>query len=284
MVTDAEKSMAATLAAFFVAHRAEIVAPLLAAYKPTTGKQAHHAPSVQPGAAQCACHACKSPAGGGLDLEVQQELDRLLLKLDITSFEDLPAQVQADLLKVAKSGALLGAEQLASDMSAEAYDSLVNLVNERAVALAADRSAAMVGMKWVDGELIPNPNTLWRIDEGTRALIRSDVSQALQEGWSNSSLADTLMDPKHAAFSEARANMVARTELAKMDMQANTAAWKESGLVQEKIWLLAQNPCDQCTANAEQGAIPIDDEFDGGEMEPPQHPNCSCDLAPVVGD
>jgi hypothetical protein len=92
------------------------------------------------------------------------------------------------------------------------------------------------------------------------------------------------MDPDHAAFSEARASMVARTELAKMDMEANAASWKESGLVSEKIWLLAQNPCDTCEGNAQQGAIPLDDSFDSGDMEPPAHPNCSCDLAPVVGD
>ena len=276
--------MGAVLAAFFAAHRKRILAPLLRAYESGTGKRACSAPSVEPGAVQCAGHGHKSPVGGGLDLSTQEELDRLLLTLDVSAFVDLPEKVQTMLESVATDGATLGAEQLSGLMDQEAFESLVKLVNERAVALAAERSAAMVGMKWVDGVLIENPNAVWSIAEGTRELIRSDVAQALQEGWSNSRLADALMDPDHAAFSEARANMVARTELAKMDMEANAASWKESGLVEQKIWLLAQNPCDICEGNARQGPIPVNDAFESGDDAPPVHPNCSCDVAAVVPD
>lgn len=274
--------MAATLAAFLRSHQAEIVKPLLAAYGPGGGKGLGPGSFVEPAPASCGCHGHKSPVGGGLDLQIQQEVDKLLLKLDLGSFEDLPAEIQGAIETVAKDGAKLGAEQLSGEMSKEEFDKLVHLVNERAVAIAEDRAASLVGKKWVDGELVDNPNAAWRIDESTRTLIRGDVSQALQEGWTNDELAKSLMDS--AAFSESRALMVARTELAKADMEANAASWKESGLVAEKIWLLAQEPCDVCTANAEQGAIPLEDAFSSEDTEPPAHPNCSCDLAPVVGD
>ena len=155
------------------------------------------------------------------------------MTLDLAAFVDLPEKVQAMLEAVATDGAKLGAEQLSGLLDSDAFDSLVRLVNERAVALAADRAAAMVGMKWVDGVLVENPNALWSISESTRELIRGDVSQALQEGWSNTRLRDALMDPENAAFSEYRASMVASTELANMDLEANRAAWRESGIVRK---------------------------------------------------
>lgn len=50
-----------------------------------------------------------------------------------------------------------------------------------------------------------------------------------------------------------------------------------------KKWVTdGPEPCKACQANADQGAIPVGDEFAGGVDGPPQHPNCECHLAQTV--
>lgn len=182
-------------------------------------------------------------------------------------------------------------EDLVKDSGAEALvqvgiadDSrIVNLVNERAVAWAQNRAAEMVGMKYnAAGELVENPNAQWRIDESTRDLLRGDVTTALEEGWSNDRLADEL--ESSYAFSGDRSETIARTETANADVQGNLQAWQESGLVVGKEWITGAACCDEC-AELDGVVVGLDDDFpnDGGDG-PPAHPNCRCDVKPVLAD
>ena len=45
---------------------------------------------------------------------------------------------------------------------------------------------------------------------------------------------------------------------------------------------MGDDACDECVANAEQGAIGLEDEFLSGDDAPPAHPNCRCDVLPVL--
>ena len=63
------------------------------------------------------------------------------------------------------------------------------------------------------------------------------------------------------------------------------AAAKDSGVVKTKSWLLGsehdndQNDVpDECDDAANDGEIPIDEEFSSGDQAPPNHPNCSCSV------
>lgn len=160
-------------------------------------------------------------------------------------------------------------------------ESIVNLANPRALAWAEARAAELVGMKWVGGELIPNPDASWRIDDSTRTLLRGYVVDAIDEGWSNARLASEIGDA--FAFSDARAEMIARTETAYADVAGNMVAYEESGLVQRKEWLIAQDQyCDDCAANAAAGPVPLRGTFPSGSYAPPEHPNCRCDVVPVI--
>ncbi len=257
-----EEAYARVLAAFLTDHKASIIKPLLEAYTPLpdNGNKSFKA----------------------TDKEIEKEIERLILKLDLRSFEDLPPKLQKIYKDMAEDGMVLTIEQFRDTMDEEAFAATLKLVNERAVQMAKDFSAQLVGKKWVDGELVDNPNAYWRIDESTREMIRNDVSTALQEGWTNERLAKELMDPDHAAFSSARAQMVARTEMADVDIQANQAAWRLTDMVKEKIWLLSSDPCELCEENAAVGQIGFDEDFPNGD--PPVHPNCSCDVAAVVED
>jgi len=50
-----------------------------------------------------------------------------------------------------------------------------------------------------------------------------------------------------------------------------------------KRWVLAPEACPICEANADQGAIPVDDDFDSGDGYPPAHPNCRCAVTAARG-
>jgi SPP1 gp7 family putative phage head morphogenesis protein len=196
------------------------------------------------------------------------------------SWDDLPVQVEAVLKPMAEAGAQDALKQLEITSGID-----FDVVNEAAVAWAKDRSAELVGMKYVDGELVPNPRAEWSIEETTRDTIRDLVAQATEEGWSMDDLASRIASD--AAFSDERAMTIARTESATADVQGNMTAYREArdqiGVVVMKEWITAGDDLvsEDCAGNGEQGPIDLDDEFQSGASAPPEHPNCRCDVLPV---
>jgi hypothetical protein len=145
------------------------------------------------------------------------------------------------------------------------------------------RAAELVGMRYDgNGDLVPNPNAKWAITDGTRDLLAGDIDTAFKEGWTTDQLANALEE--NYAFSESRANTIARTEIARADMEGSMQAYRDSGVVAAKKWLLAEEPCEICQANAEDGIIDLDELFSSGDDAAPAHPNCECDVSPVVED
>lgn len=197
------------------------------------------------------------------------------------SFADLVPEIIDTLKAIAGEGVKAAAAQIQlRDVDA------TKLAFGRAEAWATDRAAELVGMKWVDGELVQNPNPEWSITETTRDMIRSDVAQAIEDGWSNQQLAQAIQD--NVAFDDSRAEMIARTETAFADIQGNKATYeaaKNSGIDIRWQWVTAGDDLvsDECEMN--DGAIrEIGDQFPSGATEPPQHPRCRCDVVPVVDD
>jgi SPP1 gp7 family putative phage head morphogenesis protein len=184
-----------------------------------------------------------------------------------------------DLLEeITQSG---GAEALAQ-IGFAADESITNQLNEYALDYARERSAEMVGKRWVDGELVDNPNAEWVISETTRDLLRADIADAIEEGLSNDDLADLLAE--NYAFSDERAETIARTETAYADVAGNLNAYRESGQVSNKRWLTAPDCCDECL-ELDGEVVGLEEDFpnDGGDG-PPLHPNCRCDVLPVLTD
>lgn len=159
----------------------------------------------------------------------------------------------------------------------------LNQVNELALKYARERAASMLGKSYdAAGNLIDNPNASYRIDESTRELVRADVTRALTEGVSNDVLADRLAESY--GFSDARAEMIARTEMTFADVQGNLTAYAESGVVEGKQWLASAGCCDDCQA-LDGVVVALDEDFpDDGGNGPPLHPNCECDVLPVLPD
>lgn len=157
------------------------------------------------------------------------------------------------------------------------------LANQKAIDYANERAAELVGMKWQNGELIENPSPLYSITESTRDMLRSKVTQAMEDGWSNDTLAEEIK--ADYAFSDERAESIARTETAIADVEGNVAAYEESGLVEYKQWLTAPGCCPKCAALSDV-IIPLNDYFVAGSFRKnaPLHPHCRCDVLPVLKD
>lgn len=157
----------------------------------------------------------------------------------------------------------------------------IDQANEKAIEYARSRAAEMVGKRVLeDGTLTDNPNANWSITESTRDRIRDLVTKAEQEGWSNAQLADQI--DENGALGAARAEMIARTETRIADTAGNMIAYRESGVVEMKAWILGEEACDECQGNADEGEIGIDESFSDGSDCAPAHPNCACDTVPRI--
>lgn len=156
-----------------------------------------------------------------------------------------------------------------SGRAAARYEDTLEQVNEEAVSWARQYSADRVTA----------------IQQTTRDDIRAAVLIGIQNGDSVDDLAESIQGL--TAFSDYRSEMIARTELAFANVQGNLIAYRATG-VQKKEWITdPDEPCESCQALSGQ-VVGIDEQFsspDYGSLDgPPAHPNCECDVVPVVAE
>ena len=182
----------------------------------------------------------------------------------------LADDVESYLAAVAAAGGRLAADQLDATLP----DAFGDNMRQAAQDWAADRAAEMVGMRREGDFLVPNPNAQWRIDDTTRDMIQAYVTSAIEDGDSTDELAERLSNS--FAFSDERAEMIARTEIAKADSEGAIIGWKTSTLVKAKSWLTAEDDLvsEECAANEDAGVVELDWDYGDGVTAPPQHPNC----------
>lgn len=188
------------------------------------------------------------------------ELDELLAQVSFDDVEDLEASVAEVLADMYKDGSKEAFIQVAGSFS----DDQLDLVNDWAVRWAEDRAAVLVT----------------RVTEATKEMLRSDVAQALEEGMSNDKLAELI--EANYGFSAERSMTIARTETAYADIEGNMQAYKHVG-VDSKEWVTGAECCDECK-DLDGKIVQLNEEFDGGVSAPPLHPNCRCDVLPILGD
>lgn len=138
------------------------------------------------------------------------------------------------------------------------------------------------------------------VNSTTVVRMRSLLEDGLQAGETVDQLSARI---ENLGYDPARSEMIARTESARAYMQGQEEAWKQSGVVKGKKWILAPDACEFCRAAAAQYAdapIPLGQSFypqgatlagdQGGTMlldyssvdGPPLHPQCRCALVPVL--
>jgi hypothetical protein len=215
------------------------------------------------------------------DEDIKKLVDKILADIDLDGYSiQVIEALRDDILQAFKQGGLSGLDLIGMQNDR----SIVKLVNDKAVDFARDRAAALVGMSWDSDSktFVPNPNADMSITETTRESLRAIVTQALEDGSSTDDLSSLIRESY--GFSDARAEMIARTELAFAHTQGNMDAWNDSGVVDGKESILADtHPIeDECNENADAGVIPLNETFPSGDMAPPYHPNCLCSLSPVL--
>jgi hypothetical protein len=206
-------------------------------------------------------------ANGDDPRDIDEIVDAVMAELDWHSLVDI---VEPDLLMAAIEGADIGI----SDLSITDQD-VISAVNEVARDYASNRSAEMVGMKRVDGELVPNPRAEMRIDESTRNMVRQSIKDAFSDETKVSDLAAAIRES--GAFSQARADLIAENEVRQAQVRGNLASWEASGVVQEFRWQLSGDHtcCDICDKFAEEGPYPLDQ---AEQMLDETHVLCACIL------
>lgn len=119
------------------------------------------------------------------------------------------------------------------------------------------------------------------IDETTQTDIQTIIGRQASEGLSTDEVRALIRDAMGTL--PARAEMIARTETATAAEMGNHLAWRASGVVDRKEWLLGPSPCPECQAiHAANSIVDLDGEFAPGILHPPAHPSCTCATAPVL--
>jgi SPP1 gp7 family putative phage head morphogenesis protein len=195
-----------------------------------------------------------------LQKTVEDDVARILQSLDTSGWQQLIGQLAPILERLVREGAEAGFGQVGMVADVER---MLTLTNDFAITYARERA----------GELIT------QIGESTRRMIRDDIVRALEAGDSNDVLATVLR--QGYAFSPERAEMIARTETAYADVEGNLEAYRQSNVVQSKKWITGAGCCDLCD-ELNGTIVPLAGAFPGGRPGPPLHPNCRCDIVPVL--
>lgn len=213
------------------------------------------------------------------DASVVIDLDAMVADLDI-DWRPIIGATEDDIQAMYADA---GQETLAM-IGVEDRSALVDQVSERSVTWAQDRSAELVGKRVLsNGDIVDNPDAKWAIDESTRTMIRDKITDVLATNAGSDEIIRALEED--FAFSPERADMVSRTEVA----YANSSASRDArgmaravGVKLKKQWIVGQDPCDECSENADAGAIDDEETFPSGDDDTPAHPNCECAVIPVV--
>lgn len=209
-------------------------------------------------------------AGMGKALDPAEQLMRDVLEaLDIEGMsKDIADELYPAMRKAFKKSSAASSKEILGKTPTE----LVRQLDEKALRYARKRAAELVGA--TGGE--------WSISEATKDGLRKVVGRAVQEGWSPSVLQREIEESY--PFSAGRAEIIARTELAFAHVQGNVEGWRVTGKVEGKRSLLGDlhDHDDECDDNAEAGVVDLEDSFPSGDKFPPYHPNCVCDVVPVL--
>jgi len=138
------------------------------------------------------------------------------------------------------------------------------------------------------------------IDKTTLKDLRKTLSDGADKGEGIHKLQKRVMSVYDKA-NDARAESIARTEVIKASNYATEEGWKQSGVVEGKEWLTAEDErvCPWCNYMDEKSEtlklgkswfksgdkLTVDNqttEFDSNIPHPPLHPRCRCTIVPVL--
>lgn len=215
------------------------------------------------------------------DEDQAAKIERLLQELHLAGIEATRKEAAQILAQMAQNGGQVAFAQVGFYGKAvgREFDELAAAGLLTADELAIVSQVNKLAVEWTENRAA---ELVKEISEATRDYLRADVAQAEAEGWSTAQLSQALQE--NYGFSEGRSNTIARTEIGQADVEGNMMAYRESGVVEGKEWILGSEHTDddECTENAAAGVIPLDEAFPSGDQNPLAHPNCVCDVLPVL--
>lgn len=203
-----------------------------------------------------------------------EEILKAIMKALADEWRELGDESELPIADAALAGAAAGSAQV------EINDTdLIGKINAVARDWAAKRAAELVGMRRDDdGNLIQNPDAKWAISDTTRDKLRKIIKDVFaEESPKLSDIEDRI--EQSGIFSDQRASMIARTEIARAQTQGNLDSWRHSGLVKTVEWILSadHDHDDECDQFAENSPYVIDEVPDL-----PAHVNCQCQI--ILGE
>ena len=239
--------------------------------------------------------------------------EKVIDKASITLFDQMEAEILANLPKAIKEFVVDKAIQQNKLLDTVAntalwFKTLLPFIQD-IYQEQGDKALAFLGVgQQFD---IDDPLIAKQIDTQMRRLSKSVVretivkvskqlNQGIAKGESITQLRKRIMN-SFKTLTPFRANLIARTETLNAANGAQLSAWKQSGVVVEKIWYTAQDDrvCPYCrplhgkTVGIETNFFKKGASFLGEAKrplpinyrdiaEPPLHPQCRCTLIPVV--
>ena len=155
--------------------------------------------------------------------------------------------------------------------------------------------AGIEALKLVDSEQVYTPFEIQktvrkRVEKFAESMVKTDkdklidiITEGVQGGSSIPEISGKIRDT-FADYSKTQADRIVRTEVSSAASTAQIDAWGQSGVVVGKEWIVS-DPCPECEpydgkiVGLEKGFYGESEFADG---DPPLHPNCKCDIIPVL--
>ena len=214
------------------------------------------------------------------------------VKLDLSTYQKVLAKHYADMY-------VLGQSEAAENMANRAQKGPVATATSKPKLnpkgqVIFDPSFSINWDNWVPGNaaaaaLISKPGGLKQLldkadvqSEGIAKygydLIGTTVANGIANGDTPTQIGNAIAD---AISSPERALTIAITEGQRAKISANVDSYAANGV--EQIEWTTNDPCPECEAN-DGKIVTLGDDFPSGDQQPPAHPNCQCDVIPVMPD
>jgi len=125
--------------------------------------------------------------------------------------------------------------------------------------------------KALDGLMKNQAQILKGLDKTTLSLIATSIQQGIISG---ADIGDVTSQINALVNNPARLNMILLTESVRAYNAGILGVYDQAGISQFN-WICTETACEQC--EAEEGVHDM-----GDDVQPPLHPNCQCEITPVV--
>ena len=169
--------------------------------------------------------------------------------------------------------ALTKANDIDADVSTIDWDSWQP--GDTASAMLLDPPQAFQNLVQRSGNLISG------LDKTGYEQIGTALADAIRTGMPPGKAAKLIQD---AVGSPARALTIAVTENSRVMNAAAVQRYKDAGIKQMRwmaVTAVGGAPCEKCASNIGQ-VVEIGASFNSGQMQPPAHPHCRCNLLPEI--